>query len=85
MEYWTAIVPVNVVVDPWPIARPFTWMVWLGTFIIIPVFLLTVYLLNFIFEDSLKRVEWGRIAGFTIRTALVESTSWYPHKVRKIL
>ena len=82
VESWTTVVPANPVVDPWPIVRPYMWQVWICILLIIPTYLLVVWFANLAFESSPDKVEWGKIAGFTIRTCLVESTSWYPNKVK---
>jgi hypothetical protein len=37
IDYWTSVVPVGLEQDPWPIARPFEWEVWLTLFFALPV------------------------------------------------
>ena len=81
IDYWTAIVPINIEPDPWPIARPFTWHVWIAALTMVPIFLVCVGLANVAYEGSFDKAEWGRITGFTIRTAMIEPTYWYPQKV----
>ena len=52
IDYWTTIVPIQLEQDPWPIARPFQWEVWLALIGILPIFNLVLGGMDFIYRGE---------------------------------
>jgi hypothetical protein len=76
IDHYTAIVPVHLEKDPWPIVRPFEWRVWLGIFVCPPIFLLSTVIADFYYNDG--TVEIDRLCSFTLRIVLVEVAQYVP-------
>ena len=57
IDYWTSIVAVNLEQDPWPIARPFEWEVWVGLICIFPFFTMTLAAMDYIYRGEGRYVR----------------------------
>jgi hypothetical protein len=76
VDYYTVIVPIKLDKDKYPMIRPFEWRVWLGIFILSPMFLLALAASDWFFTGS---VQWANIFGFVFRNIFSEPPAWVPH------
>ena len=66
MDHYTIVVPLKAKKELWSFLYPFSYEVWIILLSAIPIFILAMGITNY------ADIQWGRIAGFVLRVAMVD-------------
>ena len=70
MEYYSIVMPLQLKNDIELIIRPFATEVWICSLTVIPIFIVSMGLANYLFYGI---VRWDTVSGFALRIVFVES------------